>query len=73
LGLLSARWFTVLRFALRFWEELIFASRFWRVDQRAIYGKSKFPEPLLAPEMDVESELRLDWFHSEKSGFAPIK
>src|SRR5438477_3934133 len=35
-------------------------------DSRAIYGKSRFPEPLLAPEMDVESELRFDWLHSEK-------
>src|SRR5262249_18387707 len=25
-------------------------------------------EPLRAPEMDVDDELRLDWFHSEASG-----
>jgi hypothetical protein len=31
-----------------------------------MYGKSWFPEPLLAPEMDVENELRLDWFHAER-------
>src|SRR5947209_11841374 len=35
-------------------------------DPRAIYGTSKFPEPLLAPEMDVERELRFDWLHAEK-------
>src|SRR5438132_1331806 len=40
---------------------------FSRIDPRSIYGKSTFPEPLLAPEMDVESEARFDWFHSEKS------
>lgn len=36
------------------------------LDPRAIYGKSTFPEPLRAPEMDVEAELRFDWFHAEK-------
>jgi|SRR5947209_6842934 len=51
-----------------FGEELFSRPLFGAIDsQRAIYGKSRFPEPLLAPEMDVESELRLDWFHSEKS------
>jgi hypothetical protein len=35
-------------------------------DPRAIYSKSTFPEPLLAPEMDVEREFRLDWLHEEK-------
>jgi hypothetical protein len=38
------------------------------VDPRAIYGKSTFPEPLVAPEMDVEREFRLDWLHEEKRG-----
>src|SRR5437773_1977578 len=33
------------------------------------YGLAWFPETLRAPEMDLEySELRLDWFHAEKSG-----
>lgn len=42
---------------------------FGPVDGRSIYGKGIFPEPLLAPEMDVERELRLDWLHQEKRGF----
>src|SRR5258706_8300680 len=49
-------------------EELLSRPIFGAIDsQQAIYGRSIFPEPLLAPEMDVESELRLDWFHSEKN------
>src|SRR4051812_47528910 len=34
-----------------------------------MYGKSWFPEPLLAPEMDVEREVRVDWLHTERRGF----
>src|SRR5436190_2493298 len=39
------------------------------VDQRSEFGQAWFPETLRAPEMDLEfSEVRLDWFHAEKSG-----
>src|SRR2546423_617713 len=41
---------------------------FGPIDSRAIYGEGIFPEPLLAPEMDVERELRFDWIHQEKRG-----
>jgi hypothetical protein len=39
------------------------------LDNRSRYGQYWFPEPLRAPEMDVDRELRLDWFHGEKRGF----
>jgi hypothetical protein len=39
------------------------------LDRRSIYGKYWFPEPLLNPEMDVDREVRLDYFHSERGHF----
>jgi hypothetical protein len=39
------------------------------LDHRSRYGEFWFPEPLRGPEMDVDRELRLDWFHGEKRGF----
>src|SRR5437763_1949158 len=42
---------------------------FGPVDPRSRYGLAWFPETLRASEMDLEySELRLDYFHAEKSG-----
>ncbi|MDB5323714.1 MAG: hypothetical protein JWN40_5345 [Phycisphaerales bacterium] len=38
------------------------------LDHRSRYGQFWFPEPLRGPEMDVDRELRIDWFHSEKKG-----
>ena len=38
------------------------------LDHRSRYGTAWFPEPLRAPEMDVDDEIRLDWFHAETSG-----
>jgi hypothetical protein len=38
------------------------------LDNRSRYGTAWFPEPLRAPEMDVDDEIRLDWFHAETSG-----
>ena len=38
------------------------------LDHRSRYGEYWFPEPLRGPEMDVDRELRIDWFHSEKKG-----
>jgi hypothetical protein len=38
------------------------------LDHRSIYGKFWFPEPLLNPEMDVDREIRLDYFHAERRG-----
>lgn len=38
------------------------------LDHRSHYGQFWFPEPLLGPEMDVDRELRIDWFHGERSG-----
>src|SRR5690242_2675217 len=49
-------------------DKFLSAPVFSSLDGRAIYGKGIFPEPLLAPEMDVEREVRLDWLHSEKRG-----
>src|SRR2546430_1199006 len=43
-----------------------FMAPLMNVDSR--YGQGWFPEPLLAPEMDVERELRFDYFHGEKKG-----
>jgi hypothetical protein len=37
------------------------------LDHRSTYGDFWFPEPLRGPEMDVDSELRVDYFHSESS------
>jgi hypothetical protein len=39
------------------------------LDHRSRYGQFWFPEPLRGPEMDVDRELRIDWFHGEKKGF----
>lgn len=38
------------------------------LDRRSVYGDYWFPEPLRADEGDVDNELRLDYFHSEKRG-----
>ena len=35
------------------------------LDHRSTYGNFWFPEPLRGPEMDVDSELRVDYFHGE--------
>src|SRR4051812_13382924 len=35
------------------------------LDSRSRYGQYWFPEPLRAPEMDVDNEFRLDWIHTE--------
>lgn len=40
---------------------------FGLLDHRSYYGTSWFPEPLRAPEFDVDRELRLDYFHGEGS------
>lgn len=37
-------------------------------DSRSTYGQFWFVEPLRAPEMDVDRELRLDYFHGENHG-----
>src|SRR5438067_13925628 len=36
---------------------------FGRLDHRSVYGSYWFPEPLRAPEMDVDDELRIHWVH----------
>src|SRR5438309_1989793 len=38
------------------------------LDRRSTYGTYWFPEPLRADEMDVDRELRVDYFHGEKRG-----
>jgi hypothetical protein len=38
------------------------------LDSRSVYGQFWFVEPLRAPEMDVDREVRLDWFHAEGKG-----
>src|SRR4051812_764652 len=38
------------------------------LDHRSRYGQFWFVEPLRGPEMDVDRELRLDWFHGEGHG-----
>jgi hypothetical protein len=38
------------------------------LDHRSTYGQFWFVEPLRAPEMDVDREIRLDYFHGEKHG-----
>jgi len=38
------------------------------LDHASRYGQFWFPEPLRGPEMDVDREFRLDWFHGEKRG-----
>lgn len=38
------------------------------LDHRSRYGTAWFPEPLRAPEMDVDDEIRFDWFHAEAPG-----
>src|SRR4051812_39123466 len=38
------------------------------LDHRSRYGQGWFPEPFLAPEMDVDREIRLDWLHAEQPG-----
>jgi hypothetical protein len=42
---------------------------FGLLDHRSSYGMGVLPEPMLVDESDVESELRLDWFHA-KAGSA---
>src|SRR5450432_3307914 len=39
------------------------------LDHRSKYGTNWFPEPLRSDEMDVDQELRLNYFHAEKRGF----
>lgn len=39
------------------------------LDHRSIYGQFWFVEPLRAPEMDVDREVRVDYFHAENRGF----
>jgi hypothetical protein len=41
---------------------------FGLLDHRSRYGQYWFPEPLRAPEMDVDDELRFDWLHVENGG-----
>ena len=41
---------------------------FGLLDHRSTYGQFWFVEPLRAPEMDVDRELRVDFFHSEAAG-----
>lgn len=41
---------------------------FGLLDHGSTYGQGWFVEPLLAPEMDVDREIRVDYFHSEKRG-----
>src|ERR1041385_1243303 len=38
------------------------------LDHRSRYGQDFFPEPLRAPETDVDRELRFDWLHAEQPG-----
>src|SRR4051794_27288695 len=38
---------------------------FGLLDHRSTYGTYWFPEPLNGPEMDVDRELRIDYFHGE--------
>src|SRR5258708_11956633 len=38
------------------------------LDHRSIYGQYWFVEPLRGPEMDVDREVRVDYFHSEGRG-----
>src|SRR5690349_2262005 len=35
------------------------------LDHRSRYGQYWFVEPLVGPEMDVDREVRIDWFHGE--------
>src|SRR3954471_22434545 len=35
------------------------------LDHRSRYGQYWFVEPLRGPEMDVDREFRVDWFHGE--------
>jgi hypothetical protein len=39
------------------------------LDSRSRYGQYWFVEPLRGPEMDVDREVRVDWFHGEGKGF----
>ena len=41
---------------------------FGLLDHRSIYGQYWFVEPLRGPEMDVDREVRVDYFHSESRG-----
>jgi hypothetical protein len=41
---------------------------FGLLDHRSIYGQYWFVEPLRGPEMDVDREVRVDYFHSESHG-----
>ena len=42
---------------------------FGLLDRRSNYGQFWFVEPLRGPEMDVDRELRIDYFHGENRGF----
>ncbi len=39
------------------------------LDQRSRYGSFWFPEPLRAPETDIDREIRFDYFHGENHRF----
>src|SRR5882724_1269277 len=39
------------------------------LDNRSRYGQFWFVEPLRGPEMDVDREVRVDWFHGANRGF----
>lgn len=41
---------------------------FGLLDRRSTYGQFWFVEPLRGPEMDVDRELRVDYFHGENHG-----
>ena len=38
------------------------------LDHRSVYGQGVFPEPLLADELDVDNEFRVDWLHTRAHG-----
>jgi hypothetical protein len=38
------------------------------LDHRSTYGKYWFPEPLRTGEIDVDNEIRVDYFHAERRG-----
>ncbi len=43
------------------------------LDERSTYGTFWFPEPLLGGEMDVDREVRVDYFHGEHAGLRSDK
>jgi hypothetical protein len=42
---------------------------FGLLDHRSSYGQGVLPEPMIVDETDLETEVRLDWFHA-KAGAA---